>query len=219
MKFPFTFGLKIALSNLFENIYFVGGFYFCCLVPTFILLFSISQKKERFKEIKEEVSCLDVRMERVKELHKDQYAFFKAYGKNDHFFLDHEIESMELLKPEIEALRLVMNSPPFESCDNIKKRLEFLTKGGNRFVFSEGSRRVKNRIEEVELFQKRPVEINAHDLRKILTVVEGVKIGEEKPPLGRPQLIVRRFHLNKKKLAERETYLLEMQLIKRGVIE
>ena len=67
--------------------------------------------------------------------------------------------------------------------------------------------------------QARPVEINADDLRMILSAIEGVSIGNGVIPKGRPQLVVKKFHLVKSKFAGRETYLLEMQLIKRGYLK
>lgn len=218
MKLPFTFALNLSFNRLIQNRSFVFGIYFLCLLPTLFMVFSILDKNKQFGEMKGEVDCLAIKMERVKELQKDRSIFFKTYKDVDHYYVDHAIESMQFLSAETEALYLVMNNPAFESCDDIKQRLDSLTKGNNRFVFAEGNRRTDNQIEELELSQKRPVELNSHDLKRVLTVIEGVSIGELEPPKGRPQIITKRFHLNKKKLAERETYQLEMQLIKRGKI-
>ncbi len=216
MKLPFTFALKLPFNCLIQNRSFVLGIYSLCLLPTLLVLLSILDKNKQFREIKVEIDCLAIKMERVKELQKDRSAFFKTYNDVDHYYVDHAIESMQFLLPETETLYLVMNSPAFEFCDDINQRLDSLTKGNNRFIFAEGKRRTDNQIEELELSQKRLVELNGHDLKRVLTVIEGVSIGEFKPPKGRPQIITKRFHLNKKKLVERETYQVEMQLIKRG---
>jgi len=218
MKLPFTFTLNLPFNRLIQNRSFVFGIYFLCLLPTLFMGFSILDKNEQFREVKGDVDCLAIKMERVKELQKDRSVFFKTYDNVDDYYIDNAIESLQFLSPETEALHLVMNSPAFESCDDIKRRLDTLTKGNNRFIFAEGNRRTGNQIEELELSQKRLVELNGHDLKRVLTVVEGVSIGDLEPPKGRPQIIIKQFHLNKKKLAERETYQLEMQLIKRGKI-
>lgn len=85
---------------------------------------------------------------------------------------------------------------------------------------------VKNLDQELVLHHKwKVLEPNPEVCKEIsldkidFAIVPGVTIGKELPPKGRPQLIVKGFHLNKKKLAERETYLLEMQLIKRGYLK
>jgi len=218
MKLPFTFALKLPLNRLIQNRSFVFGIYFLCLLPTLLMLFSILDKNEQFRGVKGEVDCLAIKMERVKELQKDRSIFFKTYKDVDHYYVDHALESMQFLSPETEALQLVMNSPAFESCDDIKRRIDLLTQGNNRFIFGEGNRKTGDQVEELELSQKRPVELNIHDLKQVLTVVEGVSIGEFEPPKGRPQVIMKQFHLKKKRLTERETYQLEMQLIKRGKI-
>ncbi len=215
MKLPFTFALKFPFNRLIQNRNFVFGIYFLCLLPTLFMLFSILDKSERFREIKGEIDCLAIKMERVKELQKDRNTFFKTYKEADHYYVDHALESLQFLLPETEVLHLIMNSPAFDACDDIKRRLDLLTKGNNRLIFSEGNRKTGDQIEELELSQKRPVELNTYDLKRVLTAVEGISIGELGPPKGRPQVIMKRFHLNKKRLAERETYQLEMQLISR----
>ena len=218
MKLPFTFALKRTLNRLIQRRGIVFGIYSLCLLPTVFMAFSVMERNTRLKEIQGEMDYLAIKMERVKELQKDRSAFFKTYHSVDHYYVDNALESLQFLTPEIEALRLVMDSPAFESCDAIKQRLDLLTKGSNRFVFAEGNRKIVGQIEEVELSHKRSVELNLHDLKRVLSAVEGVSIGEHIPPKGRPQMIMKRFQLNKKKRAERETYQLEIQLIKRGKI-
>ncbi len=197
----------------------VGLFYLLVLIPFGFLLIHIMHRSDELEELESHIDRLAIQMERVKEIQKDRNAFMNQYGEVDHYFIDHAVESMVLLKPEVDTLKLVYSHPAFQSCENVKKRLERLTKGKNRIIFSEGNREVIKGVEEVELSQGHPVEINISDLRNILSSVEGVRIGNEEPPIGRPQFVVRRFNLNKKKLDERETYLLEMQLIKRGIVK
>lgn len=219
MKLPFSFALKFDRKLHSQNPAIIGGFYVLILLPFLILVIAFSQKMDRLKEYEESVQRLPLRMERIKISQKDKNTFKETYASIDPYYLDHIIEPMVLLKPEVEALKLVYSHPAFQSCENVRKRLETLTKGGNRLMFTEKHREVNGELEEVYLSQIKPVEINGNDLKTILSSIEGVTIGKESPPNNRPQFVIREFHLNKKKLAERETYLLEMQLIKRGQLK
>ncbi|MCB1110293.1 MAG: hypothetical protein KDK64_04875 [Chlamydiia bacterium] len=219
MKLRSFYFSNLSWKSLIQNRWMIGGIYFLCFLPTLLAAFAISRQKEQLEEAKAAIDCLVIKMERLKELQKDQHQFFKTYGEVDPYYLDHAIESMQFLKPEVEALRLVVSSPAFKACDRLKQRLQMLSQGNNAFIFSEGPRKTVGKLEETELFQKRPVELSRDDLKQVLSVVEGIPIGEVVIPPGRPQMIVKQFHLSKKKLAERETYQLEMQLIKRGKIQ
>jgi hypothetical protein len=216
MKLPFSFKPNFDAKLNLQKMGVIAGSYLLALIAFVFLLIHLSHQMNHLEELEGYVDRLGIRMERVKQTQKDRTAFMNQYEEVDHYYIDHVLEPMVLLKPEVDALKLVYSHSAFQSCENVKNRLEKLTKGGNRIIFSEGTRDVKNGIEEVELSQSRPVEINGTDLKAILSAVEGVSIGNELPPNGRPQLFVRGFHLNNKKLAERETYLLEMQLVKRG---
>lgn len=219
MKLPSFFKPKFDAKLNLQKKGVIIGCYFLFTFPFVLLMIHLNHRLDRLKELEGAVDRLIIRMESFKESQKDRNAFISRYEDVDYYYIDHVLESMVFLKPEVEALKLVYSHPAFQICENIKNRLEKLTRGENRMIFAEGNREVKNGIEEVELSQSRPIEINTNDLKMILAAVEGVKIGKEFPPKGRPQLIVKGFHLNKKKLAERETYLLEMQLIKRGYLK
>lgn len=216
MKLPSMFKLKPAFLRLIQNRGSIFGIYLLAFLPTLFLAFAILHQKEEFEEIQGRIDCLAIKMERFKEIQKDKNTFLKTYQFIDPYYVDHALESMRFLQPEMEALKLVMHTPPFETCTEMKQR--FLTLEKNTLMFSEGTRKASGKLEEVELTQKRPVELNIHDLKNLLSKIEGIEIDDEKVPEGRPQMIIKDFVLNKKKLAERETYQLEMQLIKRGIV-
>lgn len=219
MKLPFLCDIRVQPKSLIQKISMLGGVYLLYLILFFFLIFFIIHRGEEFKELERQLEQLNLRMGQVKELQKDRNIFVRDYGEVDPLFLKHVLERMVFLKTEVEPLKLICSHPAFEACDNMKKRLSQLTEGENLFSFSEENRNAEASIEEIELRQHHPVEINASDLKSILSAIEGVSMGEAKPPNGRPQFIVRHCNLKKKKLAERETYLLEMQLIKRGLIK
>ncbi|NGX50929.1 MAG: hypothetical protein K1060chlam2_00781 [Chlamydiae bacterium] len=215
MKLPSSFKFEWDLKEMLQKRGVIFSFYLLCLLPFVLLIFSINKRVDRFDELSDQLSHMRLRIERRVALQKDQSAFFKKYGEADRYYLDHTLEAATFLKPEVDALELVNGHSAFESSDSVKKRLDFLTKGMNRLIFSEESRHSLNQIEELTLKQKRPVEVDSEDLKKLLSLVEGVTIGEYKAQELSPQLIIRRLTLLKKKVAGRETFLLEMQLIKR----
>ncbi|WP_228547032.1 hypothetical protein [Candidatus Neptunochlamydia vexilliferae] len=206
MKLPFSSVLRPKL--MIQKMGFVGGFYLLLLLPIVVTIFHVSHRAGEIALMKDQVDYLQMRMERVKEMEKGRHAFVKNYGNADPSFMDRFIEPLTFLNPEVEALKLVCNHPAFHSCKNVRERLVKLTEGENRLSFFETGKKVENGVEEAFLVQTTPVEMNVEDLKKTLSMIEG--------PDG-PQLIVRHFKLNKKKLAERETYLLKMELIKRGI--
>jgi hypothetical protein len=219
MKLPFSFKLEWNFKHLVQSKVFVSSFYLLCLSPLIVCIFVIKEKSNRYEELSQQLEYMGIRIEKTLETQKDRNDFFLKYREVDRYYLDHVLEAATFLKEERETLELVCGHPAFESCGNIKNRLTFLTKGDNQLIFSEGNRHSKNHLEEVDLKQKRLVEINSEDLRKLLSMVEGVSIGENHPIDQAPQLIMRRFMLRRKKLTEKETFLLDMHLIKREVIK
>lgn len=134
----------------------------------------------------------------------------------DHFYIDKYLETLVFLEPEIEQLQKIIQDKNFADDDRVKKRLEFLTDQSNALVFSEGV------VQSFPLFQEtsetlvHPVEVNSTDIQKILSRIEGVKMGVFTPGLNRPQLVITDFKLDKKKVNDKnEVYLLDLKLIRR----
>lgn len=219
MKLPFSFAVSKDFKLFIQHKVWIGCIYALFTIPSVLFILHIFHIKSEFGGLRDRIENLQLRMERIKTLQKDRNAFILQYGDVDPNYIENVLEPMQLLASEVDALELVYSHPAFQACDNVKKRLDTLTKGSNRLVFSEKNKKIENGIEEIEYTQMRPVEINVSDLKTILAAIEGIQIEQYQAPAGQPQFIVRNFHLNKKKLAERETYLLEMQLIKRGIVK
>lgn len=102
----------------------------------------------------------------------------------------------------------------------LEKHLESLTfASGDKLVFAEENlKRVGNKQEVIER-QKKPIEIDEIVLKRILSIVEDVSIDSEIRPSHRPQLLFQHFELTKKKSTpEENTFVLNMQLIKREIL-
>lgn len=144
------------------------------------------------------------------------HAVRQHFRDSDHFYIDKYLETLVFLEPEIDSLQKITNDKNFADDDRIKKRLEFLTSPSNSLVFSEGA------VQSFPLFQEttetlvHPVEINASDLQKILSRIEGMTINSSEPSPNRPQLVITECKIDKKKIADKnEVFLLNLKLIKR----
>jgi len=133
----------------------------------------------------------------------------------DHFYIDKYLEAMPLLEREIEALQQVKQSEQLPEDEFINKRLEQLTTN-NKIVFTEGVVQSYPYFQETTEMLIHPIEVDNEDLQKILSTIEGVKIGNNEPPPHRLQLIVLDFKLEKKNIsAKNQTFLLNLKLLKR----
>lgn len=138
------------------------------------------------------------------------------FKEADHFYIDKNLEVLTFLEPEIEALQKIVQHKNFTDDEVIKKRLEVLTGSGNALRFSEGAIQTHPQFQETTETLIHPVEVNLHDIQKMLALIEGIQIGSFMPAQSRPQLVILDFKLEKKKaLDKNEVFLLNMKLLKR----
>lgn len=210
---------QLKVSTLIQEPWAIGSLYLVCLIPFFLLLFSFKVRSNNFDAMEAQIDQMEVRILRLIETQKEKNAFFNQYQNSDPTYLDHTLEAVTFLRPEVEALKLMENHPAFQSCQTVKSRLDHLIKGKNRLLFSEERHQVSKFVSESELKQLYPVEVTLEDLKNLLTMIEDVEIGSYKTPAFRPQLVVQSFHLQKKDLAGKETYFLDMNLVRREPIK
>lgn len=144
--------------------------------------------------------------------------FLQTLQKADHYYVDKCLENQIFLEPELKQCQVALAYDPedFEA----KKRMEFLNGGSNRLRFSEQNLKNGQGFLEVEEVQQRPVEMNLDDLKKLLANIENVSIGPFLPSSGIPQLMIKNFELNRKKMKEdEELYLINLHLIKREICQ
>ena len=187
--------------------------YFFFILPSILLLIYFNHRFNQLEKWQGVADRLVMRMVCMQKGREDHYQVIESFENRRDDSIDDILESMVFLKSEVEALKLMDSHPLFAPCQNLQYRLDQLTAGSNQLGFVQGSREVKNRMEEVELSQHYPVEIDIDDLKMILSVVEGAS------SIKNQRCIIKGFRLDRKKLAERETYFLEMELIKRGYLK
>jgi len=215
MKLPFSFVCKWNFKQIIQSRGMILLIYFLFFIPFVWLFLWIRDRNIYYEELASSMMHMQLNVMRSVDKQRDRNIFFKKYGTVDRLYVDRVLTAAPLLKPEVTMLELIHAHPSLRSCKGIKERLEFLEKD-NHPIFIEEATRCRNHIEEIDLRQKSPVEINIEDLHTLLSLVEGVSIGEHHPPRAAPQMIVRNFQLKRKKSNEGEAFLLEMYLTQRG---
>ncbi len=142
--------------------------------------------------VEESLVELQQREKRGERSQEKEEAFFAELNQADHFYIDKHLETLHFLDPQ-------------------SKKEE-----SRRLLFTEEKTRRSEFVVEVEEKQQQPVQMNGQDLKKLLSLIEGVPILPFTPAPGRPQLIIKNFELVKKSLGpQEEVFSVDMQLIKR----
>ncbi len=169
----------------------------------------INNQNERIELIQEQALLLSQKQ-------AVNIALMQSYKEADHFYIDKQLETIQLLEPEIEALQTAMNNRNVAEDESLKKRHEHLIGSGNALGFSEGVVQSTPVFQEVVETMIHPVEVNIENLKEILAKVEGVDIGPYSPGPNRPQLIIIDFKMDKKNSIDKnEVFQLNMKLLKR----
>lgn len=185
-------------------------------IPIAIIWFFFSSQLSQVNALEQHLLGLQDKALMLERKQASNIAIRNHFSDVDHFYIDKNLETLNLLEPEIESLKSMLNNPNFPDDDNIKKRLETLTGNSNNLIFTEGVVQSTPIFQEVTETLVHPVECNVQDIQHILCRVEGIALDECVPPSNRPQLIVLDFKIDKKKVSEKnEVFLLNLKLLKR----
>lgn len=183
------------LKNHLENPLAYLGIFALAFAACAYLLVNFYLDIAQLGEIEESLVELQQREKESQFSQTKETAFLAEVTSADHFYIDKNLETLQFLDPQIRPL---------------------LKESPNSLLFSEEKTRRSEHILEVEEKQQQPVQINGEDLKKLLSLIEGVSIPPFSPQAGRPQLIIKQFELTKKTIApEEEVFSVNMQLIKR----
>lgn len=205
--------------NFLQNIPLTRGLLYVIgvgLLPFCFLFFQFSSKEEGIQELQERITDLQNQVMLKEGKQALNIAVRQHFKDADHFYIDKQVESLNFLEPELQVLQESTKDKNFTDDERVKKRIEFLSGPSNSLQFSEGV------VQNFPFFQEtietliHPVEVNAEDIKKILSRIEGVQIGSYQPAPDRPQLVITDFQIDKKKVTDQnETFLLNIKLIKR----
>jgi hypothetical protein len=141
------------------------------------------------------------------------------YRDPDHFYIDKQIETIQPLQNEIDALHKVLQRGFHVDEEQFRKRLQFLTNGQNAISFVEGSVKGYPGFQETQESLAHPVEADLNDVKMILSRVEGVPLEEQNQTLLRPHLFITEMKLEKKKGVSQEIFTVDMKIVKREYLK
>lgn len=136
------------------------------------------------------------------------------FREADRFYVDKHISALRLLDKESEALQNLVSQPHVAEDPRVTRRLTALA--ANTPVFSEGMVQSYAFFNEIPETLVHPLEVDVDDIKKLLSKIEGVKIGPNEPGPNRPQLLITDFRLDRKgSQGESDIYTLNFKFIKR----
>lgn len=191
---------------------------FLALFPALFLVLHFVSKMQDLDFLEERLEILkkkSLSLAKEKAVHLDRN---ENITNSDRFYIDKHLESLTFLEPEIKNLQAQALQGVLNNLKN--QRLDFL-QSSNKLLFVEENTQRKGPLQEVIERQQHPIEINAEDLKTLLSRIEGISMHQYPSfPAGRPQLLIQNFELRKRETDTKEhVYVLNMQLIKREPIQ
>jgi hypothetical protein len=178
-------------------------------LPSFFALFHYTSKKKEWEAVSERILSIQHLAETKARKQYLNTIVRNAYLEADQLYLENQLEPISFLKKEKETLEQLLKSPAFTGNEGAEKRYSFLSSKANRFQWVQGSAQVAEGVHEVTCLLSHPVEVDGHDLKEILTRIEGNR-------KGKPQLLITDFKLNRQiRMSGNEVFELNMKLLKR----
>ncbi len=191
------------------------------LLPCALLLLFLSHfwgQWQALQEISSEVSRVYEKNLSKEGSQKKESSFLEKLKKADHFYIDKHLESLTFLEPEIKKIEGMLTTDPLNV--ELKKRLQTLKSSANQLLFVEEKTRKSKGFSEIEEKQQYPVEMNEEDLKRTLSLIEGITIWPYGPKENPPQLIIRDLELICKDLPSQEkVFVVRMDLLRREYSE
>ena len=188
------------------------------LIPIVLAAMSSSSTKTAARAAASRVQLLHEKAILADTREASNKAVVELYRNADHHYIDKYIESIPLLQAEIQGLEALLSGDEVAVDERLSTRLKHL-KEDNRLVFTEGNVVSYPSFQETLETLGHAVEVNGDDIAAILSRVEGTSVGDYEAGPGRPQLIITKFHLERKGDAKSgatsEVFVLNMQVLKR----
>ncbi|MCH9628120.1 MAG: hypothetical protein S4CHLAM2_17730 [Chlamydiales bacterium] len=179
------------------------------LLPLFFVGYTYTKQKNEWDFVARRIMSVRSLSEQKARKQSLNTIVRNKFSNTDPFYLDNQVASLSFLKKEREALDNLIQNPSFTGNEAAEKRHAFLSGEANQVQFTEGAVQSGEGVQERMVSLAHPVEVDTHDLKEILTRIEG-----NRP--GKPQLLVSDFKLNKKAHPNgNEVYELSLKLLKR----
>jgi len=181
--------IKIKILN-------IKFFAFIPIIFVFIFLYfkmeNIKKREENIKRIYEKGKETIT----IRSLKKN--FIFKYKNSKDPYFMDKYLKDYIFKKKEIERLKKLVSHPAFSFNKNLKKRLNFL-QNENKLSFKEVNIEANSFLKEIEEKQKRQIEENETDIKKLLSFFENRSIDKYVHFKNSSHMIIKRFSIIKRK--------------------
>jgi hypothetical protein len=179
---------KIKIKIFYKNILIFLSF----ALLFFSFLFSYF-KFEKVKKIEKEISEIYKKGKDSTTIRSLKKEFFLKFLKKDPYFIDKHLKSFTFRRKEIKNLEKLLLEPAFIESTLLKERLNFLKGEKNKLFFKQQSIKSNLFLKETQEIQKREIEIDEEDIKRILSFFENVKISNHLPFKNSPHMIIKRF--------------------------
>lgn len=210
----------MRIENIGRKLLNKKNFCFFSIISFFPILISIcflGIKLKKIESLEEEIENIYKEAKNSYFLRKVKNNFFKKYLRFDPYFIDKNIENISFMKTDINIIKRLLNHPAFIISQKLKNRLSFLEEGQNKLFFEEKKINYCLNFKESIVQQKKEVEVEKRDIKKLLSIIEDVSIGEYNPVDLSPFFQIQRITLTKK--SKNSFILNNLSLIKREFYE
>jgi hypothetical protein len=199
---------------LFKRIGFPFFYVLILVCPLSVVAF-LFVEKQSVDMLAEQLETCKLKAKTAVQRKERKELFVKRHVGSDPYFLSKELENLSFLGNEKGELKNWLNHPAVSNKAPILQRLKFLENGSNRLVFQEEDLQLSKLYKETLEKQKKPVEMDQIDLKKILGTIEDLP--SENPALTqRPQLLISEFSMQKKWTPlETQVFEVKIDLFKR----
>lgn len=202
------------LEKLLTHPKWFTSFLIGIFLPITIVSFVLFQKQTRIKDLQAEFEKTLHTAKVTEKKRKMDKDFIDQYSTVNPYYIDQVIEPFCFLQNEKKLLEPLLSHPAFQNVPSIKDRYDFINGKKNKLRFIEDAFRSSSSIKEVEMHQKKGIELDEKDLIDLLTLIE------ENNNHDKPQLLITSFSLEKKKKENNnEVFILNLDLLKREFIQ
>ncbi len=212
----------LRFTSLIQEKYFPFLVGVIALVPTALAITHFVGIYHQIESDHNQLSFFKLKAKNVSLFEERKKEFLDQFQTCDRYYLDNTLSKLSFLQEEEKTLRRFINHSAFKQSSEMNRRHQFITGDLNRLQFHEIKREANKALEETLERQLRPVEMNETDIKRVLSLIEGIdaKGISETAMASRPQLLIRSLHISKKKMdLGREVYLFSSELIKRVIQE
>ena len=169
---------------------------FSLSLPLVGLFFSYRSMKNNCENIESQITKLESKKQLIANIYQKKIRFYEQFGASDSMYLQHYVEPIKLLERDIHLIKNLFKVEDPSEFDEAKKRIEFLSSEENALCFTKSLERSSKDYKEEEWTLKRGVEIDSFDIKKLLSLLEGVSIDDHLPNPFRPQILLKKFMIH-----------------------